>query len=231
MKRPWFKHWPPLLTKTLEYPKVPLFEFLESSARRFGDKTAVVYYGKEITFNQLLDECERFATFLSRSGIGKGDRVALYLQNSPQFMVAFFGTMRANAVVVPLNPMLVERELEYVLKDSGSRIVVTTSELASRVLPVAKDLGIEVVCGNLSDYIPEKPELPVPDFAKIKVDVEGATSWEKAMEDRDPPEVEVGSDDLALIPSQPELRGCRRGACTRILPQRPTPSAPLTGST
>ncbi len=211
MKRPWFKHWPPLLTKTLEYPKVPLFEFLESSARRFGDKTAVVYYGKEITFNQLLDECERFATFLSRSGIGKGDRVALYLQNSPQFMVAFFGTMRANAVVVPLNPMLVERELEYVLKDSGSRIVVTTSELASRVLPVAKDLGIEVVCGNLSDYIPEKPELPVPDFAKIKVDVEGATSWEKAMEDRDPPEVEVDSDDLALIPYTAGTTGMPKG--------------------
>lgn len=153
--KPWFRHWPPLLTKTLDYPRVPLFEFVETSARRFGDKAAIIYYGREITYNELLDAVERFATFLSNAGVEKGDRVAIYAQNSPQFVIAFFGIMRANAAVVPVNPMLVERELEYVLSDSGSKLVVATSELAGRVLPVAKKLGIQVVCGNLSDFIPE----------------------------------------------------------------------------
>ncbi len=209
--KPWFRHWPPLLTTTLEYPKVPLFEFLETSARRFGNKTAVNYYGEKITFSRLLDEVERFATFLKKSGIGKGDRVAVYAQNSPHFIIAFFGIMRTNAVVVPLNPMLVERELEYVLSDSGSKMVITTSELANRILPVAKDMGIDVVCGNLSDYLPENPELPVPEFAKLKIDVEGTLGWEEIMAERDPPEVDVGSDDLALIPYTAGTTGMPKG--------------------
>ncbi|WP_290596968.1 MULTISPECIES: long-chain fatty acid--CoA ligase [unclassified Archaeoglobus] len=211
MNRPWFKHWPPLLTKTLEYPRVPLFEFVETSARRFGEKAAIIYYGREITYSELLDAVERFATYLSKSGIEKGDRVAIYAQNSPQFVIAFFGTMRANAVAVPLNPMLVERELEYVLSDSGSRMVVTTSELASRILPVAKKLGISVICGNLSDYIPEQPTLPIPDFAKLRLDVEGTVSWNEVMGERGPPDVEVGSDDLALIPYTAGTTGMPKG--------------------
>ncbi|AAB89737.1 MULTISPECIES: long-chain fatty acid--CoA ligase [Archaeoglobus] len=209
--KPWFRHWPPLLTKTLDYPRVPLFEFVETSARRFGDKAAIIYYGREITYNELLDAVERFATFLSNAGVEKGDRVAIYAQNSPQFVIAFFGIMRANAAVVPVNPMLVERELEYVLSDSGSKLVVATSELAGRVLPVAKKLGIQVVCGNLSDFIPEQPTLPVPDFAKLKIDVEGTTSWSEAMKERNPPEVMVGSDDLALIPYTAGTTGLPKG--------------------
>ncbi len=200
MNRPWFKHWPLGLAKTLEYPRVPLFEFIETSARRYGEKAAIIYYGREITYSELLDSVERFATYLSKSGIKKGDRIAIYAQNSPQFVIAFFGIMRANAVVVPLNPMLVERELEYILSDSGSSMVVTTSELANRVLPVAKKLGISVINGNLSDYIPEQPTLPVPDFAKLKMNIEGTISWNEVMADREPPRVEVGSEDLAVIP-------------------------------
>ena len=119
--------------------------------------------------------------------------------------------MRANAVVVPLNPMLVERELEYVLSDSGSKMVITTSELANRILPVAKDMRIDVVCGNLSDYLPENPELPVPEFAKLKIDVGGTLGWEEIMAERDPPEVDVGSDDLALIPYTAGTTGMPKG--------------------
>lgn len=209
--RPWFKHWPPLLTKTLDYPRVPLFEFAETSARRFGKKASIIYYGGKITYEELLDAIERFATYLNKAGVVKGDRVAIYAQNSPQFVIAFFGIMRANAVAVPLNPMLVERELEYVLSDSGSKMVVTTSELANRILPVAKKLGISVVCGNLSEYIPEKPSLPVPDFARLRLDVEGTVSWDEVMAERRPPDVEVGSDDLAVIPYTAGTTGMPKG--------------------
>ncbi len=211
IERPWLKFWPKMLTTELDYPKVPLFEFLETSARRYPEKAAIVYYGKRISYSELWDAVERFATYLASKGIQKGDRVAVYMQNSPHFVIAYFGTLRGNAVVVPVNPMLVERELEYILSDSGCRIAVTTSELYGRIAPVADKLGIEVVCGSHSDYIPEEPELPVPEFAKVRIGAEDATSWEEALKDRNPPEVNVTSEDLALIPYTAGTTGTPKG--------------------
>jgi fatty-acyl-CoA synthase len=208
--KPWFRFWPKMLTKTLEYPKVPLFEFLETAAKRYPDKDAIIYYGKRISYSALWNEVEKFATFLS-SKVEKGDRVAIYMQNSPHFVVAFFGILRANAVVVPVNPMLVERELEYILSDSGCKMAVTTSELYSRIAPVAERLGIEVIAGHHADYLPEYPELPVPDFAKVKFDTVNAVSWDEVMKESDPPEVLVTNEDLAIIPYTAGTTGLPKG--------------------
>ncbi len=207
--RPWFKFYPAGLTYTLDYPRVPLFEFLETSAKRYPEKTAVIFYGRRITFSELLDMSERFATFLHSAGIRKGDRVAIYMQNSPQWIISYFGILRANAVVVPVNPMLIERELEYIISDSECKLIVTTSELYSRLQPVAEKL--DIVCGHLADFIPEEPDIPVPDFAKMRYSTEGAIAWEETMKSRDPPEVEVGSDDVAMIPYTAGTTGLPKG--------------------
>ena len=210
-EKPWMKFWPKMLTTELDYPRVPLYEFLETSTRRYPDKAAIIYYGREISYTELWDAVERFATYLASRGIEKGDRVAIYMQNSPHFVIAYFGTMRGNAVVVPVNPMLVERELEYILSDSGCKIAVTTSELYQRVAPVAENLGIEVICGHHSDYIPEEPELPVPEFARIRMETGDATPWEEVLREKNPPEVTVGSEDLALIPYTAGTTGMPKG--------------------
>ncbi len=211
MERPWVKFYPRFLPRTLDYPKVPLFEFLETSARRFPDKPCVIYYGKRISYSEILDYVERLATFLHKRGIEKGDRVAIYMQNSAQWIISYFGILRANAVVVPVNPMFVERELEYILLDSGSKIVITTSELYSRLRPVAEKLKIDVICGHLADMLPEKPEIPVPDFAKVKLDISGAIAWDDAMKEKDPPKVKVTHEDLAMIPYTAGTTGVPKG--------------------
>ena len=211
MDKPWFRFYPVGLTRTLDYPKVPLFEFLETSARRYPDKAAVIYYGRKITYLELLDAVERFSTYLSSNGIEKGDRVAIYMQNSPQWIISYFGILRANGVVVPVNPMLIERELEYILSDSGCKMAVTTSELYQRIAPVAKKLSVSVISGHLADYLPDEPELPVPEFARVRHDTGDAISWDETMKQRNPPEVQVGSDDLAMIPYTAGTTGLPKG--------------------
>lgn len=199
IEKPWFAFWPKLLPRTLEYPVVPLFEFAETSARRFPNKAALIFYGRTISYGELWESIERFAGYLHSVGVRRGDRVALYLQNSPHFVVSYFGTLRSNAIAVPINPMLVDEELAKLLADSGVKVIVTTGELLPRVLRVKNHNLHTIIAGQYLDYLPGSPDLPVPDFMKVEYDLEGAVPWQQAVGDRQPPEVEVSYSDLALL--------------------------------
>ena len=92
-------------------PATNLFYNAEVSARRYPDKPFLVFYDTAVSFAQFMDEAERIAGFLERRcAVRKGDRVLLLMQNSPQFMIGYYGILRANAVVVPLNPMNLDRK-------------------------------------------------------------------------------------------------------------------------
>jgi len=86
--RQWYKYWPKHLPKTLDYPETPMFEVVETSARRYPEKPAIIYYGKIITYRELWESILSFAGYLNMIGIKKGDRVAIFLPNSPQFVIA-----------------------------------------------------------------------------------------------------------------------------------------------
>jgi long-chain acyl-CoA synthetase len=92
--------------KSLDYSEVPMFEPAETSARRFPRKLAILYYGREICCRELWKSILKFAAYLKKEGIGKGDRVAINLPNGPQFVIAFYGILRVNALVVATDPML-----------------------------------------------------------------------------------------------------------------------------
>ncbi|GAB6887236.1 long-chain fatty acid--CoA ligase [Desulfothermus okinawensis JCM 13304] len=209
--RPWFKFYPKGLSRSLEYPTVGIFDFLETSARRYPDKTAIIYYGKKIKYSQLFQEALKVASFLKNNGLSKGDRVGIYMQNSPQWVISYFGIIRANCVAVPINPMLTEDELEYIIKDSGCRLISTTSELASKVYNIAKQKDILVACSNLSEYLPEEPEIPVPEFLLNKQENEWTIPWDEVLEKLDPPDVLVKHDDLAMIPYTAGTTGMPKG--------------------
>jgi fatty-acyl-CoA synthase/long-chain acyl-CoA synthetase len=118
-------------------PQTSLFHNLEVAARRYPGKTAIQYFGTAITYAELLDDVERMAGYLQQScGIQPGDRVVLYSQNAPQFIVAYYAILRAEAVVVPANPMWLEAELEHVVTDSGAVAAFCGSELYERVAPL-----------------------------------------------------------------------------------------------
>lgn len=209
-----FPFWPSRLPKSLDYPQVPLWDFLETSARRYPHKPAIIYYGNRISYRQLKQEAEQVAAGLAAKGVSKGDRVALYMQNAPQFVIAFYGILRANAMVVPLNPMLLENEIDYMLQDSGAKVIFVGQDLADRVMAIKDRLpSLDVVTVTYRDYLNEEPEIPAPDFVRSpQRTVPGAVSWWEFLSSAaQVPELEVGPEDWAVLPYTSGSTGMPKG--------------------
>jgi long-chain acyl-CoA synthetase len=125
----WFKMWPDDVPKTIEYPKVALHGLLKEKAKQFPQNVALFYGENEITYAQLDLFSNQFANALVSLGIVKGDRVALFLPNVPKFVIAFFGALKAGAVVTAISPLYKDREVEHQLSDSGAQTIVALDSL------------------------------------------------------------------------------------------------------
>src|SRR5947199_8198320 len=124
LERPWFARWPADLPRSLTYPDVPVQDLLRRTAGEHGDRPAVTFYGKTLTYRDLDAAVNRFAAGLRSIGVRAGDRVSLLLPNTPHFIVAFFAVLRTGAIVVQTNPILTPRELEVLWNDAGVETVV-----------------------------------------------------------------------------------------------------------
>src|SRR5258708_38008145 len=147
-------------------PAPNMFYNAEVSARRFPNKPFLVYYDTKVSFSEFHDEAERIAGYLEqRCGVRKGDRVLLLMQNSPQFMIGYYGILRANAVVVPLNPMNLTQEILRYSRDAGANTLLVSQELYSRVEPLLKSQDLKhVIVAAYSDYLKKPTTLPLPAF-------------------------------------------------------------------
>ncbi len=127
--RPWFRFWPEGVSTSIEYPEIPLVRFLTESARSYPHRVALIRDGHKITYRQLDELSSRFASGLHELGVEDGDRVMLFLPNVPEYVVAYYGILKAGTVVTAASPLFKEMELEYQLTDSAADTVVTTSDL------------------------------------------------------------------------------------------------------
>jgi len=160
----WKKHWPPSVDETsIRLPEELLPVTLARHARRVPDRPAIHFYGRAVTFAELDAAAGRLAGFLRSRGLSPGDRVAIFLENSPQFAIAYYGTMRAGGIAVCLNPMHKAIELVHELEDSGARALVTSEQGWEVVEPIRGQTRLEtVVLTAYRDFLPENPMLPPP---------------------------------------------------------------------
>jgi len=127
------RFWPRRLPHAITPPATSLWDNLETSARRYPDKAALVFFGRALSYAQLLQKAERLAACLQGLGVNPGDRVVLNMQNCPQLVIAHFAILRANAVVVPVNPMNRTEELKHYIADPDARVAITTADLAAEL--------------------------------------------------------------------------------------------------
>lgn len=161
-ERPWQAHYPAGVRPHLEYPLRPLHTLLDDAAARFPRSPATQFYGGTLTWGEIRRAADAFAVALAGLGVRPGDRVALLLPNVPQGVIAYWGALKAGAVVVFFNPLYAEREIEHQLKDSGAEVMVVLDLLYDKVRHVQPRTLRQVIVTGLKDYMGLALRLLVP---------------------------------------------------------------------
>jgi len=209
------EHWPNL-TKSLSVPETSLYENLQVSAKRYPENLAIQYYGNSLTYRELDEQVTALAGYLQQKlGVNKGEKVLLFMQNSPQFVIGFYAILRANAVVVPINPMLTANELSFYIKDAEMKTALVGQELYEKVKPLYSSTSLENVVyaaysdytGNFSGDVPQEVEANRAVFTD-----EGHHLWMNAIEaNLQPGELTTSANDLAVLPYTSGTTGLPKG--------------------
>jgi len=156
MKRPWLDSYPSDVPKTLApYPEESLFSLLANAAARHPDRPATAFFGKHMSYQRLFHETERFSSVLAELGVLKGDRVALILPNSPQYLMAYYAAVRLGAIVVGNNPLYTERELAHQLGDCAPKVTVVLDSFYRKLTGVAATTEVgQILVTRITDYMP-----------------------------------------------------------------------------
>ncbi|MEO8153035.1 MAG: long-chain fatty acid--CoA ligase [Rhizobacter sp.] len=193
--RPHERIWPSRLPRELAVPSTSLWFNLDVSAQRYPDKAALVFFGQSVTYRQLHQQADHVAGWLQSVGVKAGDRVGLYMQNCPQFVAAFYGVLRANAVVVPINPMNKAGEFQHYITDPETRVVICGADLAAVVeaantaVPAAQRVS-HVLVTRYSDAMAEAGAIDLADAPSAPLD-----AWLRS----DPPLPDKGQGSATYV--------------------------------
>jgi fatty-acyl-CoA synthase len=210
----------PSVPRHLTAPATSLWFNLVVSATRFPDKPAINFYDALLPFEALRREAELLAGYLQQAcGVQRGDRVAIYLQNSPQFVIAYYAILRADAMVVPVNPMNLTREVGHIISDSGARVVIAAQDGLARVEPLLGHGLSHVIAACYADYLTAPTDLDVPPWIRAPRQPSsspGVTPWADAMAAGAVPGPHLaGPDDLCVMPYTSGTTGNPKGCIHR----------------
>ena len=222
--KPWFKLYDEGVPQTIDYPPIPAHGFVENAARDFPDRPALIFRGNVIdyrTFNELSD---RVAAGLAAMGITKGDKVCLLMPNTPQFVISFYGILKAGGVVVATNPIYTAGEIAHQVADAECKLTIVTSNFYEKFKEAQpKTTVTQVLVSHIKDYMPSTIKMLFPVLALIKSDLKvhqvklrDGDTWLLDLIDRYPasmrPSLEIGPDDVAMLAYTGGTTGVSKGA-------------------
>lgn len=208
---------------SLQYPEVSIFNLLERTARRFPSRVATLFGGSAMSYSELYDNVNKFAAALAGLGIKKGDRVGVFLPNSPQAVISYYALMRLGVIAVMINPVNVERELRFLVRDADIKNLIVLDTLYRRVLNIRDKVEIEnlIVTGN-HDFLsfPHNILYPIKQRSKgrapdIPYHHKGIHSFKRLLRDAPdtPPDVELNPrEDVAILQYTGGMTGTPKGA-------------------
>lgn len=212
-----FSVWPERAPREITLPETSIWFNLEVSAARFPQRPAFVFYDGQLSYAEFKRRAEALAGYLQhKCGVKPGDRVALYTQNSPQYVIGYYGILRAGGMVVPVNPMNVSAELDYLMEDSGANVLVGTQELFHHVQPLLESGKLQhAIVGAYADYIHPETDLALPpDVAAARQPLAGERliGFEDAIDLGLAPQGPApGPDDLCVMPYTSGTTGNPKG--------------------
>lgn len=220
-ERPWLKQYDKGVPFTIEYPPVTLFHFLEEAAQKHPDTPCTIFKGAKISYKEMDEITDRLAGALAKLGVKKGDRVGIFMPNTPQFVMTYFAILKAGAVVVATNPLYSAREIEHQLNDAGVEIMLVMSNYYNLIKQVQPKTRLRtVIVTNLKEALP-----PVLAFlfgltkekkGGFRVQLSSGDIWMKDLVEQhkpqDRPKIEVTTDDVALFQYSGGTTGISKGA-------------------
>jgi long-chain acyl-CoA synthetase len=153
LSKPWLKYYPAGVPENPNIPEMSVPELIDQLADKYANNTALIFYGKKISYGRLKELIHRFATGLADQGVKKGDTVALYLLNCPQYVIAYFAALKLGAKVTPISPVYTSKEVKHQLEDSDSKTVVCQDILYSNVEKAGVKLD-RVILTSIGEYLP-----------------------------------------------------------------------------
>jgi long-chain acyl-CoA synthetase len=198
MERPWLKFYEEGVPHHIDYPRIPLYQVLDDTAKDFPDLDAVIFQGKRIKYGELAEWTRDLASGLHQIGIKKGQRVAIMLPNCPQYIAAYYAILKLGGVVVNVNPMYVERELEFQLNDAGAHSILAARDLLPRLEAVKGKTPLKtIILTDLDEHV--RKEGCEGQRTEGRPGILEYADLLKKGKSQAPPKLAVDPDDVALL--------------------------------